>query len=143
MNQKIAVGSKISVKYTGKFDNGRVFDSTRNKSPLTFTVGSGYLIDGFEKAVIGMVKGEKKHIKLSPKEGYGLYRKDLVVDIPRKEVPADMQLHIGMKLEMADSDGNPIPVKVKRIEKDKITMDANHPYAGKALNFDIEIVGVN
>ena len=68
---------------------------------------------------------------------------DLVVEIPKKDVPAGMNLQIGMKLEVEDTDGNPIPVKVKKIAKDKVTMDANHPYAGKVLNFDIEIVNIS
>lgn len=140
MTKAIAAGDTISVHYTGRLEDGDVFDSSEGRSPLKFTVGAGQLIRGFDDAVVGMVPGEKKTVTVSPEEGYGERREDHVVDFPKANIPADMNLEVGMVVQMSDQSGRPIPVIVAEIGDDVVKMDVNHPLAGKTLSFDIEIV---
>lgn len=140
MTKAIAPGDTISVNYTGKFESGDLFDSSEGRDPLKFTVGAGQLIKGFDSAVVGMAVGEKKTVTVSPAEAYGERREDHVVDFPKANIPQDMQLEVGMIVEMSDQSGRPIPVIVTEILDDVVKMDVNHPLAGKTLVFDIEIV---
>jgi peptidylprolyl isomerase len=142
MSPTVQVGNTISVNYTGKLESGEVFDTSEGKQPLTFTVGSGQLIKGFDNAVIGMSTGEKKSVSLAPEEGYGAYRDDLILSIARENVPENMQLDIGMAVQLSDQSGNPIPAMVTEIGDRTVTLDVNHPLAGKVLVFDIEVVGI-
>jgi peptidylprolyl isomerase len=136
----VAPGDTISVHYTGKIEGGDVFDSSEGRSPLMFTVGAGQLIRGFDSAVVDMVPGERKTVTIPPEEGYGERREDHVVDFPRANIPQDMQLEVGMIVQMSDQSGRPIPVIVTEILDNVVRMDVNHPLAGKTLVFDIEIV---
>jgi len=140
MTKAIATGDTISVHYTGRLENGDVFDSSEGREPLKFTVGTGQLIKGFDNAVVDMASGEKKTVIISPEEGYGERREDHVVDFPKANVPSDMTLEVGMIVQMSDQSGRPIPVIVTEILDDVVKMDVNHPLAGKTLEFDIEIV---
>lgn len=140
MAEGIKHGDTISVNYTGKLENGEVFDTSEGRSPLKFTVGSGQLIKGFDDAVEGMVPGEKKTVTISPENAYGEKRDDHVIDFPKANVPADMKLEAGMVVQLSDQSGRPIPAMVIEILDEVIKMDANHPLAGKTLTFDIEIV---
>lgn len=140
MTKAIAPGDTISAHYTGRIENGDVFDSSEGRSPLKFTVGAGQLIKGFDDAVVGMAPGERKTVTIPPEEGYGERREDHVVDFPRANIPADMKLEIGMVLQMSDRSGRPIPVVLTEIHDDVVKLDVNHPLAGKTLVFDIEIV---
>jgi len=140
MTKVIAPGDTIGVHYTGRFEGGDVFDSSEGRPPLTFTVGAGQLIKGFDDAVVGMVPGEKKTVTVSPKEGYGKRREDHVVDFPKANIPQDMKLEVDMIVQMSDQSGRPIPVIVTEILDDVVRMDVNHPLVGKTLVFDIEFV---
>jgi peptidylprolyl isomerase len=142
MKKAIQSGDTVSVQYTGKVENGEVFDTSVGRRPLTFTVGCGQIIRGFDEAVIGMPAGEKKTVTISPEMAYGARRVELVVDIPKDTVPEDMELEKGMMIELIDPQGNKIPAEVSEILDDVVKMDLNHFLAGKTLVFDIEIVEV-
>jgi peptidylprolyl isomerase len=139
MSEAIKAGDTIAVNYTGKFEDDTVFDSSAGKDPLQFTVGAGQLIKGFDEAVLGMKKGEKKTITLAPEEAYGPRQEGMIIDIPRAQIPEDMKLEVGMRLHLRDPNGNPVPAVVAEITEEVVKMDANHPMAGKTLIFDIEI----
>ncbi len=140
MSETVRNGDTISVNYTGKFEDGNVFDSSEGKEPLKFTVGAGQLIKGFDDAVIGMKTGDKKTVTLAPDDAYGEHRADMVIDIPKSQIPEDMQLEIGQRLHLRDPKGQPVPAMVAEITDDAVKMDANHPMAGKTLVFDLEVV---
>ena len=140
MTETIQSGDTISVNYTGRFEDGEVFDSSEGKAPLKFTVGSGMLIKGFDKAVTGMKVGESKTVTIPPEDGYGIRNEDHVIDIPRDRFPEDLQLSIGLMLELRDPNGHPFPASVVEITDESVKMDVNHRLAGKTLVFDISIV---
>lgn len=140
MAQSVKAGDTVCVAYTGKFENGDVFDTSEGKPPLRFTVGSGNIIQGFENAVIGMREGEKKTVTIPPDDGYGLRNDDLVFDISRKGIPAEMELEVGKVIQLTNQSGQKIPGIISNIGDAAVTIDANHPLAGKNLVFDIEVV---
>jgi peptidylprolyl isomerase len=140
MTEAIKAGDTISVNYTGKFEDGEIFDTSEGREPLTFTVGTGQLIKGFDDAVVGMTTGDTKNITITPEDGYGEHREDLVIDMPRTNIPEDMELAIGLPVNLIDQAGNPIPAVVTEVLDDVVKMDVNHPLAGKTLVFDIAIV---
>lgn len=140
MTHTIKTGDTISVDYTGKLQTGKVFDTSKGQAPLKFTVGSGLLIKGFEKAVIGMRAGEKKTVVIEPKEGYGLRNEDYYVDVPKLHFPEDVPLVLGMQVDLQDPQGRPVPATIAEIGEESIRMDINHFLAGKMLEFDITIV---
>lgn len=140
MTETIKAGDTISVNYTGKLDNGEVFDTSEGRSPLKFTVGSGMLIKGFDKAVTGMKKGESTTVTIPPEDGYGPRNEEHFVDIPRDQFPDDLPIDIGTQLQLQDPNGRPIPATVAEITDESVRMDINHFLAGKTLVFDIAIV---
>ncbi|MCK9276041.1 MAG: peptidylprolyl isomerase [Syntrophales bacterium] len=141
MSEAIKQGDTISVNYTGRFkEGGEVFDTSYGRDPLKFTVGKGQLIKGFDSAVIGMTQGEKKTFTVSPQEAYGEYREEMVFDIPLDRVPDDMELEEGMTIQLSDQQGNRIPAVVSDLGEDTVKMDANHPLAGKTLEFEVEVM---
>lgn len=140
MTDKIKIGDTISVNYTGKLQNGKVFDSSEGKTPLQFTVGSGMLIKGFEKAVIGMSAGEKKTVIIEPEDGYGIRNEALFVDIPKMHFPMEMDPQVGMQVDLESPDGHPIAATIAQVGEAEVRMDINHFLAGKTLEFDITIV---
>ena len=136
-------GDIVSVIYTGKFEDGEVFDSNVGKEPFTFQVGSGQVIPGFDNAVLGMKIGEEKTVTLTPDMAYGERDDRLVFQYPIDQFPDDIRknLQVGMTLYMNTEQG-PIPVKVIGMEGATVTIDANHPLAGKTLVFDIKVVDI-
>ena len=139
---KAKKGDKVKVHYTGKLTDGKQFDSSAGRDPLAFTVGAGQMIKGFDEAIPGMEVGEKKTIKISPTEGYGESNADAIIEFPKGNIPADMTLEPGMKLQLQGQDGNPIPVVVKEVKDEVVILDANHELAGKELIFDIELTEI-
>jgi peptidylprolyl isomerase len=139
MPDPIKAGDTISVDYTGKFDNGEVFDTSRNRAPLKFTVGSGQLIPGFDAAVIGMQPGDTKTVTITPEDGYGAHDRERVISMPRAGVPEGMDISVGMAVQLSDERGNPIPAIIQELNDEDVILDLNHPLAGKTLTFDIEI----
>jgi peptidylprolyl isomerase len=133
-------GDSIKVHYTGKLDDGTVFDSSVGREPLDFTVGAGQLIAGFDEAVVGMAVGEKKSVRIEAEQAYGPHQPEMTLQAPRSELPADIQPELGMQLEASQEGGHSMVVTVVEVTDESVTFDANHPLAGKALTFDIEVV---
>jgi len=135
-------GDSVRIFYTGKLDDGTVFDTSENQSPLEFTLGRKEVIRGFEQAVIGMCPGELKTITLSAEHAYGPYHEELVADLSLDEVPGHLTLEVGNHLELTQSDGQPMVVRVTAISENMVTLDANHPLAGKDLTFEIKLLEI-
>lgn len=140
--QQVKIGDKVKVHYTGKLTNGELFDSSTGRAPLEFTVGAGQMIKGFDAAMPGMSIGEKKTVSISPEEAYGANDEKSIIEFPKQNVPPDMLLEVGMKLELRNEDGRPLPVIITGIKDDVIILDANHSLAGKELVFDIELLEI-
>ncbi len=140
---KASKGDTVKVNYTGKLEDGSVFDSSEEREPLEFTLGEGQLIPGFEKAVDGMEVGESATVNIPADTAYGERRDDLEIDISKSELPVDVEPKEGMQLQMKQKQNDEvIPVRITDVADDKVTIDANHPLAGKDLNFDIEVVDI-
>lgn len=129
----------VSMEYTGKLNDGTVFDSSEGRGPLEFIYGQGKIIPGLENNLEGLKKGDEKNIKLSADEAYGQYREDAVQEISNEEFPQDVELKEGLNL-MAQTPYGPIPVRVKEVKDNSAIIDFNHPLAGKDLEFDVKIV---
>ncbi len=136
-------GDKVKVRYTGKLDDGTVFDSSENRPPLEFTIGKGNIIPGFEKGVIGMESGDTKTITVAPEEGYGPYREELTLDVRKGDLPENITPTIGQQLQIKQTDGNIVNVTISDMQEETVTLNANHPLAGKTLTFDIELVEIS
>ena len=134
-------GATVSVHYTGTLDDGTVFDSSRDRAPLEFVVGSQSMIAGFEAAVMGREKGDSIHVVIPAAEAYGEYLDALVVDVPRDQLPPSIKPELGMTLQVSTDQGD-LDVTLVNMTGESLTLDANHPLAGKALTFDIDIVDV-
>lgn len=134
-------GNEVTVDYTGSLEDGTVFDaSEKHGQPLKFIAGGGQVIKGFDDAVLGMEKGEEKEITLQPAEAYGDPRPDMKKDIPRDQLPADPEPKEGMMLMVGLPTGQQLPARIDKVEGDNVTIDLNHPLAGKVLKFKIKIV---
>ncbi len=144
LNPTVAkTGDTVSVLYVGTLDNGTVFDSNINKTPLTFTVGAHTVIPGFEDAVVGMGKDEVKTVHIPVEKAYGSYRSDLVATVNRSLFSVDMPPEIGMYYTFTSpADGSTILVKVVNVTRDTVTIDQNHMLAGQNLTFVIRVVGI-
>jgi peptidylprolyl isomerase len=142
MTQTVKTGDTVMVHYTGRFDDGEVFDSSRGRKPLQFKVGTGEIIKGLEKAVLGMQPGEKKNVTVNPEEAYGNYNKKLLMEMPTERIPEDISPEKGMPLQLVNKQGKAIPVVVTEILDKSVRLDANHPLAGKVLYFDLELVEI-
>jgi len=136
------VGDTVSVHYTGKLVDGTVFDSSVDREPLDFQLGRGKVIPGFENAIIGLSHGDKTSVTIPPDEAYGAYNTDLVLEVEREQIPANVDLKIGLVLESVQDDGRRIPMTIIKLTDSLVTMDANHPLAGKELLFEIELVQI-
>ena len=135
-------GNAVKVHYTGKLQNGTVFDSSANREPLEFTLGDGNMIKGFDTAVEGMEVGQEKSVTIPCVEAYGEKREDMMLEIPKAQVPEHITPEIGMELSLQNQAGQPVPVKVAAVDEEKIILDANHPLAGEDLLFDITLVEI-
>jgi peptidylprolyl isomerase len=134
-------GNMVRVHYTLTVD-GKVVDTSRDREPLEYQAGKNQLIPGFEKALIGMKKGEKKSFKVEPEEGYGKKDPKMISEVSKDRIPPDLNPEPGMTLYARGAGGNPVPVKVVEVKKDVVILDFNHPLAGKVLNFDVEIIDI-
>jgi FKBP-type peptidyl-prolyl cis-trans isomerase 2 len=135
-------GDKVRVNYTGKSEDGQVFESSVGLVPFMFTIGADEVIKGFEDAVIGMVPGERKTFVVEPEDGYGMYDEELVIEIPKDTLPDDLDLHVGMDFEVEDDDGNVIPAVVIEVMEDAVLIDANAPLAGKRVIYEVELLEI-
>ncbi|MBD3381188.1 MAG: peptidylprolyl isomerase [candidate division Zixibacteria bacterium] len=136
-------GDTVKVHYTGKLDNGMVFDSSQDREPLEFKIGAGQVIPGFEKGIIGMEVGQSKTVKLPPEEAYGPQREELIAEVKKADIPENIKPSVGQRLSLRQPDGNTVNVTVSDVNEESITLDANHSLAGKTLIFDIELVEIS
>jgi FKBP-type peptidyl-prolyl cis-trans isomerase 2 len=141
---EVKSGDTIKIHYTGSLDDGTVFDSSeKHDQPLEFVVGGGQIIKGFDTAVIGMKVGEEKKIRLEPKEAYGDINPMLIRKFPKDKLPSDRDMKPGMMLLMGLPNGQQMPVKITEVETTEVTLDLNHPLAGKPLNFALKLMEIN
>lgn len=134
-------GATVRVHYTGKLDDGQVFDSSREREPLEFTLGGGQVIPGFEAAVRGMGPGEEKTVRIPADEAYGERRDDMVMVVERERIPENIEPDVGQQLQIAQG-GQVAVVTVTDVAEESVTLDANHPLAGRDLTFELELVEI-
>ncbi len=135
-------GDKVQVHYVGKLDDDSIFDSSINSNPLEFVIGDGSIIPGFEEAVIGLEEGEKKTFTVKPEDAYGPYYNERVIVINKSQLPPDLDPQVGDRLQGQQPDGSVVLFSVIDKNGDDITLDGNHPLAGKNLNFEIELIKI-
>ncbi len=135
-------GDTVKVHYTGKLDDGTVFDTSDNRDPLQFTVGEGQVIPGFEEAVIGMNVDETKSARFPIEEAYGPRREDLVLVVNKEQFPPDTAPQVGQQVRLRRANDESVTVVVTDVSEEGVTLDANHPLAGEALTFDVKLVEI-
>lgn len=136
-------GDKVKVEYTGTLEDGTVFDaSEKHGAPLEFEVGSGMVIKGFDEALVGMEKGEEKEVTIKPEQAYGDPNPEMVKKIPREQLPKDQEPKAGMMLIMSLPNGQQLPAKITEVSDKEVTLDLNHPLAGKTLKFKLKVVEI-
>lgn len=135
-------GDTVQVHYTGTLDDGTVFDSSTDGEPLEVTLGKEMLIPGFESALIGMEPGEKKTVTIAPQDAYGEHMPELVLTLPRADVPTHVKPEPGMMVQLAMTHGEEFEAVVVDVDDESVTVDANHPLAGENLTFALELMAV-
>ena len=135
-------GDKVRIHYTGTLDDGTVFDSSAGREPLEFTIGTRQVIPGFEEAVLGLEVGGKVRTHIPSHKAYGPRDERMIMQIPREQIPADMQIAVDDRLQMQRRDGGASPVTVREITDTHVVLDGNHPLAGQDLTFEIELVEI-
>ena len=147
---QVKEGDKVKVHYTGRLEGGEVFDSSEcfedecgcDTGPMEFTIGEGSVIPGFEEAVIGMSPGETKTVTIPVDDAYGQRIEEMVAVVERDNLPPDMTPEPGMRLEVTQEDGQVFPVVITEVTDTQVTIDANHPLAGRDLTFDLRLVEI-
>ncbi len=142
MTTQAKEGDTVKVHYTGKLEDGTVFDSSQEREPLEFTIGSGDIIAGFERAVIGMSPGDSTTERIPAEEAYGPRQEGMVMELGREDVPAEISPEVGQQLQIRQEDGQAVPVMITEVSDGAVLLDANHPLAGETLVFDIELVEI-
>lgn len=142
-SQQARRGNTVHVHYKGTLDDGTVFDSSEGGEPISFTLGAGEVIPGFETAIEGMATGERKTERIDASNAYGERRDELVFTVGKDQMPEDGEVEVGDVLRIGFPDGSTTTVQVAKVEGDSVELDANHPLAGKALTFDLELVGID
>ena len=139
---QVKENNTVKVHYTGKLADGQVFDTSEGKEPLAFTLGQGSLIPGFEKGLIAMKLNEKKTINITKDDAYGNPREDLIIEVPKSELPQEMTPEVGMGLVSRTPEGQEMNLLVVEVREESVVLDGNHPLAGKDLIFDLEVVEI-
>ncbi len=140
--RKVKNNDTVQVHYTGKLTNGQIFDSSVDKQPLEFQLGQGQIIPGFEQGLIDMTVNEKKTVTIPEAEAYGAVRKELFQEVPKNDLPSEIDPKVGMGLMAKNPDGTERQLRVAEVRNDSILIDANHPLAGQDLVFDLELVDI-
>lgn len=135
-------GDTVSIHYTGTLSDGSTFDSSEGREPLEFTIGSGQIIPGLDAALPGMTVGDKKTVEVPADEAYGQPDPNARQAVPRADIPADIPLDIGTRLQVQTPQGQVMPVTVVEVTEEQVILDANHPLAGQDLTFAIELISV-
>jgi peptidylprolyl isomerase len=136
------IGNRVRVHYTGRLDDGEVFDSSEGGTPMAFTIGNGQVIPGFENGVVGMATGDTKTVNIPCADAYGERRDDGVMQVPRGEFPPDMPLEVGTSVQGQQQSGQVVSFTIMAVTDEQVTLDANHPLAGKDLTFDLTLVSI-
>lgn len=136
------LGDTVQVHYTGRLDNETIFDSSRERQPLVYTIGKGQVIDGFDEVVLGMTVGETRKTRILPEKAYGPHLPEMVMEVERRHFPPEIVPELGLKIQLGSPSGEPVMVTITSISGDIVTLDANPPLAGKVLNFEIELIGI-
>ncbi|CUH75169.1 FKBP-type peptidyl-prolyl cis-trans isomerase [Tropicibacter naphthalenivorans] len=139
---QVKSGDTVRIHYTGTLADGTTFDSSAGRDPLEFTVGSGQIIPGLDKAIPGMTVGDKKKVEIPADEAYGQPHPEAMQAVPRAEIPAEIPLDLGTQLQVQTPTGQVMPVTIVKVTDEEVTLDANHPLAGKDLTFDFELVAI-
>ncbi len=139
---EVKAGDTVRIHYTGTLTDGSTFDSSEGRDPLEFTVGSGQIIPGLDQALPGMTVGDKKSVEVPAGDAYGDRNPDALQAVPRSEIPDDIPLDPGTQLQVQTPNGQTVPVVVTEVTDEQVTLDANHPLAGRDLKFDIELVEI-
>jgi len=140
---EVKAGDTVAIHYTGTLGDGTTFDSSDGRDPLEFVVGSGQIIPGLDVALPGMAVGDKKTVEIECQQAYGPVNPEMRQAVPREGIPAEIPLDIGTQLQMQTPEGQALPVVVVEVDDATVTLDANHPLAGKDLTFDIELMRVD
>jgi peptidylprolyl isomerase len=135
-------GDTVKVHYTGKLEDGTVFDSSAERGPVEFTIGQRQFIPGFERAIVGMNPGDTKKVAVGADQAYGPHRDEMVVVVAREKLPQGVPPTIGQQLQIQQPDGQTIPARIAEVSESEITLDANHPLAGKDLTFYLQLVAI-
>ncbi len=135
-------GDTVQVHYRGTLADGSEFDSSEGRDPLQITLGAGQVIPGFDAAVTGLKVGDKTTTTIPADQAYGQSHPEAVLAVPVAQLPPGLDPQVGQQLQMQGQDGSPIPVRVTEVTTETITLDANHPLAGKDLTFEIELVAI-
>ncbi len=140
---QVKTGDTVHIHYTGTLEDGTTFDSSQGRDPLAFQVGSGQIIPGLDSAIPGMEVGDKKTVTVPSDKAYGPVNPDMRQQVPRSDIPENIPTEVGTRLQMQTQNGQVVPVTVVAADDSAVTLDANHPLAGKDLTFDIEVVKID
>jgi len=132
----------ISIHYTGYTKADKVFETTVGQGPVEIPLGKNYMLSGIEKAVVGMNEGDSKTLTLQPDEAYGEIDPELTMVVAKTDLPAGLEIKRGVTIMSENEDGSELPLTIKSIRGDKVTLDANHPMAGQTVKFDIQLVKI-
>lgn len=143
MTQAAKAGDTLRIHYTGRLDDGTVFDKSEGREPLQFTLGTGEIIPGLDRGVMGMEVGETREVKVAPEEAYGARDEGRVQSVPREAIPGHIPTEPGTQLSVQTQEGQTIPVVVSNATDSHVELDANHPLAGKTLTFDVTLVEID
>jgi peptidylprolyl isomerase/FKBP-type peptidyl-prolyl cis-trans isomerase SlpA len=135
-------GDEVRVHYTGKLEDGTVFDTSDGGEPLSFTIGENRVIPGFEDAVRGMEPGDSKTKEIEPDQAYGSHRDDMVMELEKSQIPDEVEPQVGQQLQLRLDNGQTVPVLITALGDDTVEIDANHPLAGRTLTFEIELIEI-
>lgn len=138
----VKAGDAVKVHYTGRLDDGTVFDTSEGREPIAFTVGAGEVIPGFDEAVLGMQVGQTKEVSISPDDAYGERNEMLVQTVAREQIQLGVEPEEGMGIEMRTPDGTVIPLVISEVTETTVTLDANHPLAGLQLHFALKLMEI-
>lgn len=138
---RASAGDTVRVHYTGRLDDGSVFDSSEGREPLEFTLGEGRVIPGFERAILGMEPGEEKTVEIPAEQAYGPHRSEMTAEVGREQFPPHIEPRVGQQLQMSQG-GQDFVVTVTEVSEQSVRLDANHPLAGKDLTFHVQLVEI-
>jgi len=140
--EQVKHGDTVKIHYTGKLEDGTIFDTSAKRDPLQFIIGAGQVVSGFEQAIVGMNPSESKTVKVPTDKAYGPHREEMVLVVDRNKIPKNLKLELGQELQIPQEDGQKTIVAVTNISESSVTLDANHPLAGKDLTFDIQLIEI-